>query len=272
MHKKLWTLLKYLVLALGAVVVITPFWIMLLNSVKSANEIISNPLSLPAKPDFSGYVGVFVQLNIGRLFLNSIFVSASTMALNVLLSLTVAYGILKCNLPGKSAWRSLILSSMMLPSILMLIPQYQMFFQWGWINSFKVMILPVCISAYNIFLMMQFMHSISDEYLEAARMDGASEPFILYGIVLPLSLPAISTVGILSFMDSWNDFMRPLLYMTDQNKMTLQLAVFRFKTLIPNGHFQQLWAATTLVTVPIVIAFLCVQRNFIKAFTGVGLK
>ncbi len=272
MSKKLLSILKYTILCLGAVIVMAPFLIMVINSMKPGNEIFTAPMALPSKITFSGYVDVFAKLNIGRLFLNSIFISTSVTALNVFLSISVAYGILKCNITHKNAWRTLILSSMMLPSVLLLVPQYQMFFQWGWLNSFKVMILPVSLSAYNIFLMMQFVKSIDDAFLEAARIDGGNEFYILTRIVIPLSMPAISTVAILTFMDSWNDFMRPLLYMSDQNKMTLQLAIFRFKTLIPNGQFQQLWAATTLVTLPVVIAFLLVQKNFIKAFTGVGLK
>lgn len=272
MRKKVLSFIKYLVLTLCSFVVILPFVTMLLNSVKPGNEILNAPLSFPSRIVWDGYIGVFTSLNIGRLFLNTVFVAGSVMVLNVFLSICVAYAIVKCNIRGRNIWLAVILSTMMLPSVLLLIPQYQMFFRWGWLDTYKVLIIPNCLSAYNVFLMVQFLKGLNDEFLEAARIDGANEPFILFRIVMPLSMPVISTVGIMSFMNSWNDFVNPLLYIRDYSKMTLQLAIYTFKAQLPNGQMEQLWAATTLVTIPIVFAYLFAQKNFVKAFTGVGLK
>lgn len=271
-RKKRDEFIKYLVLTFGSVIALTPFIIMLLNSVKPSSEILNEPLSFPSRLDFSGYVDVFKTLDLMRLYGNTVFVAGSVALLNVLFGASIAYALTKCDLPGKKIWLKVILATMMLPSILLLIPQYQMFLNWEWLDSYKVLILPFCLSAYNVFLITQFMKGINNEFLEAARIDGASEPFILFRIVVPLSVPVLSTVGIMTFLGSWNDFMAPLLYLRDRTKMTVQVAVYMFKAAIPNGHMQQLWAAFVLVTVPIVIAYLFAQKNFIKAFTGVGLK
>lgn len=263
---------KYLVLTIGGFIVVSPFVIMLLNSVKPSSEIMNSPLSFPSRIEFTGYVDVFSKHNFAQLFLNTFFVAGTVCVLNVFLGTSVAYSIAKCDLPGKGIWLRVILSTMMLPSVLLLIPQYQMFFNWGWLNTYHVLIIPFCLSAYNVFLIIQFLKGLDNEYLEAARIDGASEPYILFKIVMPLSTPVMSTVGIMTFLGSWNDFMSPLLYIRDQSKMTVQLAVYTFKAAIPNGQMQQLWAAITLVTVPIVIAYFFANKNFVKAFTGVGIK
>jgi len=161
---------------------------------------------------------------------------------------------------------------MMIPSVLLLIPTYTMMFNWDWIDTYRVLIIPVSVSAYNIFLMIQFVSQIDDAYLEAARIDGANEVMIFAKVVIPMSKPAIATIGILTFMGSWNDFMGPLLYLRGDAKMTLQLAVYKFSNAIPGVHIEQLWAALVLVSLPIVIVYFFMQKNFIKAFTGVGLK
>ena len=120
-------------------------------------------------------------------------------------------------MPGREFWLKLILSSMMIPAILFTIPVYMMMYDWGWINTYRALIIPGAISAYNIFLLVQFMKQIDDAYLEAARIDGASEWRVFYKVVLPMLRPALATVGILTFMGAWNDFMGPLLYIRDDS-------------------------------------------------------
>lgn len=160
----------------------------------------------------------------------------------------------------------------MIPGVLLLIPQYMMFYDWNWIDSYRVLIIPGMMSAYNIFLMIQFMKQIDDAYLEATRIDGANEPRVFWSVVLPMAKPALATLVILTFMASWNDFVGPLLYLRDPDKMTLQLALYRFKSEIPGENVQQIWAATTMITLPVCVLFFFAQKNFIKAFAGIGIK
>ncbi|WP_105614866.1 carbohydrate ABC transporter permease [Vallitalea okinawensis] len=262
----------YTLLILGLFVVMYPFAFMIMNSFKTGPEIMHQPNAFPTELSFRGYIGVFQTLNIPRLFANTIFVAGSITLLNTIFASMVAYGIVKCDIPEKEILTKIILASMMIPGILLLIPTYMMMYNWEWVNTYRVLIIPAAISAYNIFLMMQFMTQIEDAYLEAARIDGSSEWLVFWKVVLPMAKPALSTVAILTFMGAWNDFFGPLLYIRDESLMTLQLALFKFQSSIPGENLEQIWAATTLITLPVVIVFFFMQKNFIKAFTGVGLK
>lgn len=271
-RKILVNVILYGILLIGSIIVLYPFFFMIMNSFKVGPEILNAPLALPKSINFGGYTEVFNSLNIPRLFLNTIFIAGSVTILNVLFSSMVAYAIVKQDVPFKGLTRDIILASMMIPSVLLLIPTYTMMYSWDWINTYRVLIIPVALSAYNIFLMIQFFTQIDDAYLEAARIDGANEFTIFTKIVLPMAKPALATIGILAFMGSWNDFLNPLLYLRSEAKMTLQLAIFKFSNAIPGVHIEQLWAAMVIVSVPIVIIYFFMQKNFIKAFTGVGLK
>ncbi|GEA61201.1 carbohydrate ABC transporter permease [Vibrio comitans] len=264
--------LIYGALIITSLIVIYPFFYMIMNSFKAGPEILHSPNSLPTSISFRGYLEVFETVNLGRVFFNTIFISVSVTVLNTLFSCMVAYAIVKTNLPGREFWLKVILGSMMIPAVLFTIPTYIMMYEWNWINTYRVLIIPGAISAYNIFLLVQFMKQIDNAYLEAARIDGASEFRIFFKVVLPMLRPALATVGILTFMGAWNDFMGPLLYVRDESLMTLQLALYNFKTEVPSTNLEQLWAMTTMIAFPVVIVFFCLQKNFIKAFTGVGVK
>jgi multiple sugar transport system permease protein len=270
--KILVNVILYGILFIGSIIVLYPFFIMIMNSFKVGPEIMNAPLAIPKSISFGGYTEVFNSLNIPRLFFNTIFIAGSGTVLNVLFSSMVAYAIVKQDVPFKRLTRNIILASMMIPSVLLTIPTYTMMFNWNWINTYRVVIIPVCLSAYNIFLMMQFFTQIDDAYLEAARIDGANEFSIFAKIVLPMAKPALATVGILAFMWSWNDFMSPLLYLRSDAMYTLQIAIYKFKNSIPGVNVEQLWASMVLVSLPVVIVYFFMQKNFIKAFTGVGLK
>ncbi|SON53227.1 carbohydrate ABC transporter permease [Vibrio tapetis] len=265
-------ILIYVSLILVSIIVIYPFFYMVINSFKTGPEIMHSPNSLPKNWSLKGYVEVFNTVNLGRVFFNTIFISMSVTFLNTIFSAMVAFSIVKTNLPGREFWLKVILGSMMVPAILFTIPTYMMMYEWDWINTYRVLIIPGSISAYNIFLLVQFMKQIDNAYLEAARIDGASEMRIFFRIVLPMLRPALATVGILTFMGAWNDFMGPLLYVRDESLMTLQLALYNFKTEVPGTNLEQMWAMTTMIAVPVVLVFFCLQKNFIKAFTGVGVK
>ncbi|MGF1682736.1 carbohydrate ABC transporter permease [Photobacterium minamisatsumaniensis] len=264
--------LIYIGLFVASLIVLYPFFFMIINSFKSGSEIMHSPNSLPTSWSMKGYTEVFDSVNLWRIFFNTIFVSVSVMVLNCLLSAMVAYAIAKTNMPSRHVWLRLILSSMMVPAILFTIPVYMMMYDWGWVNTYRVLIIPGAISAYNIFLLYQFMTQVDEAYLEAARIDGASEFRIFFKVVLPMMRPAMATVGILTFMGAWNDFMGPLLYIRDDSMLTLQMALFKFQQDIPAGNLEQVWAMTTMIAVPVVFVFFFMQKNFIKAFTGVGVK
>lgn len=263
---------NYLILIGGAIFVIYPFVYMVMNSFKTGAEIMNAPTSLPNKPTLIGYTGVFEKLNVGRLFANSLFLSGTVTLLNTTLSAVGAYAFAKIPFPGRNQIFGFMLLTMMIPGILFLIPSYIMLYNIGWVGRFEALIIPSAVSVFSIFLIRQFMIGIPNELIEAARIDGGSEPVIFVRVIMPLIRPALATVAILTFMGSWNDFFGPLLYLNKPEQWTLQLGLLQFRGTVPGENAEQIWALTTLITVPIIVFYFFMQEQFIKAFANVSLS
>jgi multiple sugar transport system permease protein len=265
-------ILTYVVLTLGAVTVMYPFFFMVNNSFKAGREILHSPGALPTHVTLAGYTGVFDELNVLLLFKNSLILAVSITALNALLSALAGYAFAKIPFPGRDRIFAFMLLTMMIPSVLFLIPSYVFLYNLGWVGHYESLIVPSAISVFNIFLVRQFMLGIPDELVEAARMDGAGEPTIFLRVILPLTRPALATVAILTFMGSWNDFIGPLLYLNQPEHWTLQLGLLQFRGTVPGENTEQIWALTTLITVPIVVVYFFIQDQFVKAFANVSLS
>jgi multiple sugar transport system permease protein len=266
------TILVYTLLLIGAVIVLYPFVYMVMNSIKPGREILHSPTSLPSEITWTGYTGVFERLNMGLLFRNSLILATAITVLNTMLSAVAAYAIAKIPFPGRNLIFSFMLATMMIPGILFLIPTYVLLFKLGWVPSFQALIIPAAVTVYNIFLLRQFMVSIPDDLIEAGRLDGAGELTIFTRVIFPLSRPALATVAILNFMASWNDFFGPLLYLNRPELWTVQLGLYQFQSSVPGENAQQIWAATTLITLPLILVFFFLQDQFMKAFANVSLK
>ncbi|MCI0394177.1 MAG: carbohydrate ABC transporter permease [Chloroflexi bacterium] len=266
------TILVYTLLLLGTIVVLYPFFYMVMNSVKPGREILHRPTSLPSEITFSGYAGVFERLNMALLFRNSFVLATSITLLNTSLSALAAYAIAKIPFPGRNYIFSFMLTTMMIPTILFLVPTYVLMYNLGWVGHFHALIIPAAVTVFNIFLLRQFMLGIPNELIEAARLDGASEFTIFLRVILPLARPALATVAILNFMGSWNDFFGPLLYLNTPDKWTVQLGLLQFRSSVPGENAQQVWAATTLITLPLIAAFIFLQDQFMRAFANVSFK
>jgi multiple sugar transport system permease protein len=266
------SLILYGLLSAGMAAVVYPFWFMLNNSFKPGMEIMHYPLSLPKNWTVDGYVKVFTELNMGRLFANTVLVAGSVTVLNCLLNAMVAYALTKLAFRGREALFGMILSTMMIPGILLLIPTYMFMYRIGWVDTYQVLIVPSAVSAYNIFLIRQFYTQIPDDFVEAAKIDGANHGRIFASVILPMSKPVLATIAVLSFMGSWNDLFGPLLYLRDETKYTLQLGLYKYQTQIPGENLEQIWAALTTTTLPVVAVYFFLQKYFVEAFTGVGLK
>lgn len=165
-----------------------------------------------------------------------------------------------------------MLMTMMIPSVLFLIPTYVLMYNIGWVGNFAALIVPSAVSVFNIFLIRQFMTGIPNELVEAARIDGAGELAIFWRVIVPLTRPALATVAILTFMGSWNDFFGPLLYLNRPEQWTLQLGLLQFRGTVPGENAEQIWALTTLITLPIVVVYFFLQDQFVKAFANVSLS
>jgi multiple sugar transport system permease protein len=264
--------INYLVLLFGALFVLYPFFYMLMNSIKPGTEILHSPTSLPSQMTLSGYQGVFQRLNVGLLFRNSLFLASSITIINTLLSALAAYAIAKIPFPGRNALFAFMLTTMMIPGVLMLIPTYVILYNLGLVPSFAALIIPSSVSIYNIFLIRQFIISMSNEMFEAARMDGANEITLFLRLVMPLARPILVTVAILNFMGSWNDFLGPLLYLNRPHLWTVQLGLYQFQGSVPGENVQEIWAATTLITLPLVLLYFALQDQFVRAFANASFK
>lgn len=264
--------ISYAILLLGAFFVIYPFFFMLNNSFKTGPEILRSGTALPEKITFSGYTGVFDELDVLLLFKNSVFLAGSITILNTMFSALAAYAFAKIPFPGRDQIFSFMLMTMMIPGVLFLIPSYVLMYNIGWVGRFEALIVPSAVSVFNIFLIRQFMAGIPDELVEAARIDGGGEIVIFTRVILPLARPALATVAILTFMGSWNDFFGPLLYLNRPEQWTLQLGLLQFRGTVPGENAQQIWALTTIITLPIVIVYFFIQEQFVKAFANVSLS
>jgi multiple sugar transport system permease protein len=262
----------YILLTIGAIIVLYPFFYMLMNSVKLGREILHSPNALPTELTWTGYTGVFQRLPVLLLLRNSLFLAISTTLLNTILSALAAYAIAKIPFPGHKRLFAFMLATMMIPGVLFLIPTYVIMYNLGWINQFRSLIIPAAVSVYNIFLLRQFMTTIPNELIEAARLDGGNDLRIFWYVILPLSRPVLVTVAILTFIGSWNDFFGPLLYLTDPSLWTVQIGLLQFQSGVPGENAQEIWAATALITLPLVVVYFFLQDHFVQAFANVKFK
>jgi multiple sugar transport system permease protein len=267
------SLATYLTLATGALVMVLPFFWMVNASLMTSGEILRQPPAwLPADPQFGNYVRLLDAMPLFRLYGNSLFVSIGTTVGVLITSSLAGFAFAKYEFPGKNILFITILATMMVPFFVTLIPVFFIVRQLGWINTYQGLIVPGIISAYGIFLMRQFISTLPDELLDAARIDGASEPRIFFSILMPLIAPALATLGTFTFIGSWNNFLWPLLVASKRELHTLPLGLNALRTFAAEArNLDLLMAGTTLSVLPSLILFIFLQRYFIRgiAFTGV---
>ena len=264
----------YAALALVSLVLILPFLWIISTSLKGDEDIFTTPPQwIPTDIRWENYSDVFDRMPYLIYFRNSVFVTVMTIIGVVISSSLVAYAFACLRWPGRNAMFIFVLATMMLPMQVTMIPMFVLFKEIGWLNTYKPLIVPAFFGggAFNIFLLRQFFLTIPKELFEAARIDGCSEFRIYWNIVLPLAKPALATVAILTFMFSWNDFLGPLIYLSDQLKGTIALGLALFV-----GQHQTEWgmlmAASVLMMIPMVLIFFFFQRYFIKGFVMSGIK
>jgi len=263
--------LRYGLLTLGAVLFLLPIFWMVSSALKPDYEIFANPPTWwPAQPRWQNFSEALTALPFVRFALNSLIIAASTIVGHILSCSIVAYGFARLRAPGKGFFFLLLMSTLMLPYPVTMVPLFILFSKLGWINSFLPLIVPAFFgNAFYIFLLRQSFRQIPAELEDAALMDGANTLQILRYIILPLSRPALATVAIFTFQAAWNDFLGPLIFLHEQSKytVTLGLSFFRGAYTI---NWAYLMAASLVITLPVVVVYLIFQRAFIEgiAFTG----
>ena len=263
----------YAFLVIVGVLIIIPFFWMLSTSFKPPPEIMARPPTLiPEVATIGNFLKVFKRISYFRSLFNSLFVASMTTVITIFFSTMVGYGLAKFRSRGLGIVLYLVLSALMLPPFLVAIPLYIVAAKISMINSLWAVIIPFSISNFGIFLMRQFCMSIPDDLLAAARIDGASEPGILLKIVFPVVSSGCAALGILKFLMTWNDFFFPLIMLTSEKKMTLQIMLSTFIDFEYYTDFGMVMALTTLIVLPVVILFAFFQKYIIQGVALSGIK
>ena len=275
MKKKLGAvrILVYAILILYAITTLVPFLWALSSSFKTLQEIVGGTINfIPKQFTLDNYRQIFIEQELfPRWMFNSIFIAVIGTALNLLFNSMAGYALARLSFPGKKAVFITILAVLMIPAQVTMIPNYLILKELGWLNSYQGMIVPAMINATFIFMMRQFFINFPKELEEAAEMDGLSKLGTFFKIVIPLARPALAAQAIFVFMGSWNDFMRPLIVMTDIEMFTLPLGLNTFK-----GQYVSYWnyimAASMVFTLPVLLIYAFFNRYFIKGISFTGGK
>lgn len=262
----------YLLLLLGAVVMVVPFLWMLSTSLKTeANVFTTPPEWIPDPFRWQNYTDALSVAPFARYFLNSFIVAGGEVIGGLLVSAVAAYVFARLHFPGRNALFIVVLATMMVPAHVELIPQFILMRELGWLDTFAALIVPGVFWPFGIFMLRQFFKSVPDELEDAARMDGAGYLRRLFGLFVPLSVPALAALAIFKFLGSWNQLIGPLIFLTSREKFTITLGLAQFQ-----GQFETRWAllmaATVVSLVPILIVFVIGQRYFVEGVTLSGLK
>lgn len=270
--KKIKSISFNLILLLIAIITVIPFIWMFISSFAPNSEIVKVGGSFwPGEFTLDNYLNIQEKFNFLRLFMNSIFIAVVTTIIIIYTSALLGFVFAKFKFRGNNLLFSIVLSTMMIPWAVTIIPKYDMMVKFGWIDSYTSLIVPSMVSAFGIFMFKQSISQISDEMLEAARVDGASDWFIFHKIILPMSRNTISSLAIFQFLWAWEDFLWPYLMINDQDKQLLSVGLRIF-----NGQYGTdyggLFAATSLSIIPVIIVYLIFQKQFIAGVQSGSVK
>jgi multiple sugar transport system permease protein len=266
-------LLSHGILMAGSVVFGLPLFWMISTSLKPTYQIfVWPPRWIPSPIVWENYPSVFSYAPLHLYAVNTLVVAAAGVFGAVITSSLAAYGFARLRAPGRDLIFVLVLGTMMIPGIVLLIPTYIIFAQIHWINTLLPLTIPrVLGSAFDIFLLRQFFLGIPAELQDAGLIDGATHIRIWWSVMMPLSKPALATVGIFSFLGAWNDFLGPLIYLNSPQLYTLALGLQVFLTEHSN-EWGLLMAASTMMVIPIILVFFIAQKQFIQGITLTGMK
>jgi multiple sugar transport system permease protein len=265
--------LLVVVLLLLAIMFVIPFYWLLSTSVKPMDELfVFPPIWIPKQFAWSNFSNAVNFFPFAQYFFNTLIICVATVAGTLISNSLIAYGLSRIQWPGRNILFILLLGTLLLPSQVTLIPLFIMFAHIGWVDTYLPLIVPAFFgNAFFMFLLRQFFMTIPQELGDAVRVDGGSEWTIFTRIILPLSVPALATVALFTFINSWNDFLGPLIYLQTPSKYTLSIGLSTFL-----GQYGSQWswlmAASALVFIPIVVLFFFTQRTFIQGITLTGSK
>ena len=269
--RKRWWL--YLLLTVALLVVITPFVWMVLGGFKTSSELRQVPPTWwPENPTLDNFTSLFSRLSFGTYFFNSTVVAVVVTTANLLFCSMVGYALAMLNFRGKKIVFGLILGTLMIPGVVTFVPLFVLVANLGLVNTLPGLFLPFLVAPFGVFLMRQFISGLPRDLVEAARIDGAGELRIFAQVILPLLTPALATLGILTFLGSWNNFLWPLVVAQSNDTYTLPVALALYSTGQNQTEYGLLMAGATVVVAPVLIVFLIFQRRFIQGIATTGIK
>lgn len=258
----------------GGIIFLLPFVWMILGSFKTQAEITRIPMTLlPENWLLSNFYNVFALIDVPRLFFNSLFIAVTTTLGTLITSSMAGYALAKMRFRGSNFLFLLIFTTMVIPYFLTLIPSYVIVYRLGLINSYWAVILPGLANSFGVFMMRQFILSVPNDLLDAARIDGYGEFRILWKIVLPLCTPALASLGIFSFMWSFQDFLWPMLVLSHRDVMTLQVGINYLQSVRAGVlNYQYAMAGSAIAIIPVLVVFLAMQDKIIQGVTITGMR
>lgn len=267
----------YLLLSLFGILMIYPLLWMASATFRSNAEIFSSIGIIPSSFSLDAYINGWKgtgQYTYSTFYMNSIMMTVPMIVGTVLSSVVVAYGFVRFNFPFRKILFSLMISTLMLPNAVVIIPRYMLFKQFGWLDTYLPFIVPAFLGTYPffIFMMVQFLRGLPKELDESAKIDGCSSFMILTRILLPLSKPALFSASIIQFIWVWNDFFNVLIYVNSVRKFTLPLALRSTLDVAASIEWNQIMAMSVLTMLPCIIIFFVAQKHFVEGISTTGLK
>ena len=263
----------YAVLAAGLVLVVIPFIWMLVSSFKPEGEVRAVPPTWwPETITMENYDRLFTQLDFPTYFLNSVIVALAVTVGNMAFCSMLGYALAKLDFPGKRVLFVVVLGTLMVPFVVTFVPLFVLTTKMGLSNSLVGMVLPFLAAPFGVFLMRQYISGLPDELIQAARIDGAGELRIFASVILPLCGPAVATLGILTFLGSWNNFLWPLVVAQTEDKYTLPVALALYAVGQNATQYGLLLAGSVVVVLPVLAMFLFLQRHIMQGIAMTGIK
>ena len=262
----------YIISILLAVLALIPFLWMISTSLKSRGALMSIPIEwIPAEPALDAYTEVFSRFPFLRTIGNSLFISVAFTLITLVSASMAAFAFAKLRFRGSGVILSIYIATMMIPTQVTMIPLFVVMNRLGLIDSYASVILPSMFKPFAVFLLVQQMKTIPNDYLDAARIDGAGLFHIYFRVALPLCIPTLATLAVTTFMESWNDYLWPLLMLTDRNKMTLPIALSTLNGQY-NTEYNVLMAGSLISMIPIVVIYIAAQKQFRAGLMAGGIK
>jgi ABC-type glycerol-3-phosphate transport system permease component len=266
------TALLYVLLLAVSLFMILPFIWMISTSLKPNEEVFGlPPRLLTPNSSLNNYRYLFTETDLPRILLNTTVIATGATLLQLLFSALAGYGFAKFTFPGRGALFAFILATMILPFTIVMVPLYVIMRDLDWLDTFWPLIIPGAANAFGIFFMRQYTSTISDEILDAARIDGAGEARIFWRVILPIVAPGLSSLGLIFFMNSWNNYLWPLIILQSPKNHTLPLLI-RSMVGVGRSAYELQMAASVISIIPLLILFLVFQRRFVEGITAGAVR